>query len=265
MNFPDQDCWIDQINTAWKALEVGFDIEATPQGSTHVHLSPVPGSWNLEQVKGIAKAAVYYERCIDALVPGHRRINNWCKSNRWNHRFNELSIAEIFQEIERQLQTEEVAACMCWCSKTSPTGLGLDATGDLKHYTFRWNLTSLISSKGTIEFRQPPPSTSAENSIDWIMFAVSFARWALQHGGTLDPSKPGRLDDLYQHVSRGAQLSQVRDSSFLQRLFQGVEPLQDGELHDLKGITPDEVEQLRMKAEERNIALEKYKKLFGYK
>lgn len=266
MVFTQQSLWVNQIRTVWSTLEKGFEVRTTTQCSTHVHVSPAQGTWTLAQVKGVAMAAVYFERSIDALVPGYRRINHWCKSNRWNHCFQRLSMAQIFQEIQKQTTIEKVAERVCLCAKDSPTGRGINAKGDFKHYTFRWNMASLASSKGTIEFRLPPPSANADQAISWIMFVVSFVRWAAQHAASkLDPSKPAELNDLLQFVVEGAQLSHVKDLSPVRNLFSGVSALPEGPLQDLKAIAPGDLEKLKAKAKERDITMEKYKKLFGYK
>jgi hypothetical protein len=98
------------------------------------------------------------------------------------------------------------------------------------------------------------------------MFAVSFVRWAAQHAATrLDSSKPGKLDDLLQFVVEGARLSHISDSSPVRNLFNGVSALPESPRQDLKAITPGDLEKLKLKAKERDITLEKYKKLFGYK
>ena len=265
MKFTQQSHWMGQFRATWGALQRGFDVQGTPQCSTHIHLSPIEGTWTLSQVKGVAKAAVYFERCIDAIVPGTRRTNNWCKSNRWNHRFNKMTMVQVFQDIDKQTTVDQIAGKMCWCSKDSPTGAALKAKEDFKHYTFRWNMASLTGAKGTIEFRQPPPSLNAEISIAWVLFAVSFARWGSQHAGDLDPTKSGRLSDLHRSVMKGAQLCAVQDTSPLALLFEKVQPLPNGPLTDIKGLSLDEIKELNRKAKEKDITLEKYKKLFGYK
>jgi hypothetical protein len=59
-------------------------------------------------------------------------------------------MTQTFQEIKKQPTIEKVAERMCLCAKDSPTGKAIKAKGDFKHYTFRWNMASLSSSKGTI-------------------------------------------------------------------------------------------------------------------
>lgn len=235
--FSRQSHWLSQIRTVWSTVETGFDVQATTQCSTHVHVSPATGPWTLGQVQHVAMAAVYFERCIDAMVPETRRLNDWCKSNRWNDRFKTLSMAQIFHDIQAQPTAKKVAEHMCWCSKGSETGVTAGARTDFQHYTFRWNLASLSSIKGTVEFRLPPPSANAGQAIGWIIFTVSLVHWATQHAGELDPSKPGQLDDLRRSVTQGAELSGMQDLAPVLCLFDGVQPLPEGPMPDLEDLS----------------------------
>ena len=174
-------------------------------------------------------------------------------------------MSAIFDLIDAQTTIQDLAARLCWCAKDSPTGRSVGAKKDFKHYTFRWNLANLEKAKGTIEFRQPPGSTNPTKSIAWIMFAVCFARSASQNSTRLNPSIAGQLDQLQRFVVGGAEICGIQDVEPLVTLFRGAQPLQVGPLHDLKDISKDEVEKLSLKARERDISLEKYKMLFGYK
>jgi hypothetical protein len=248
-------------------LEREFEVHATKECSTHVHLSPANGRpWSLDESKGIAKAAIFFERCIDALMPGHRRINPYCMSNRWNARYNQLSIPRIFSDIAQAESDESLVDALCCCSKDSMHAQLTLHEEDFVHPHFRWNFTSLMDRKRTIEFRQPPASKDASKTITWVLFATSFAQWASERANTaLDPTQTAEIADLYKYVRAGAQLSGVGDVrlGLFQELFRGVKRLPVPR-HDLKSITEDENNKLKMEARKRGIQLESYKELFAY-
>lgn len=123
-----------------------------------------------------------------------------------------------------------------------------------------------MDRKGTIEFRQPPASTTASETITWVLFAVSFAQWASERAITLDPTQTAEIADLYKYVRAGAQLSGVTGDvmlGLLQDLFQGVKPL-PVPCHDLKGMTEGEKTGIKLEAQKKRMPLERYKELFAY-
>lgn len=251
----------------WRILEREFEVRATKECSTHVHTSPGSGRpWSLNESKGIAKAAIFFERCVDALMPGPRRINPYCMSNRWNPRYNQLPIPRIFSDISQAESQESLGEALCWCSKDSIHAQHTMHDDDFVHPHFRWNFTPLMDRKGTIEFRQPPASTTASETITWVLFAVSFAQWASERAITLDPTQTAEIADLYKYVRAGAQLSGVTGDvmlGLLQDLFQGVKPL-PVPCHDLKGMTEGEKTGIKLEAQKKRMPLERYKELFAY-
>ena len=73
-----------------------------------------------------------------------------------------------------------------------------------------WNFQSLRSQCGTIEFRRPPQSTSAAESIHWICLSLTFVIWAL----TADFDVQSSLEDCtifeetIRHVAEDVQIDQ---------------------------------------------------------
>jgi len=47
---------------------------------------------------------------------------------------------------------------------------------------YAWNFINLCWGKGTIEFRKPPASTSAEEALCWAELAMSFIQAAVRYG-----------------------------------------------------------------------------------
>jgi hypothetical protein len=60
--------------------DVAIYIDAN-QCSTQVHISPAKKDWTLDQLKAIAKAIIYFERCVDALMPKERVDKTYYCSN----------------------------------------------------------------------------------------------------------------------------------------------------------------------------------------
>jgi hypothetical protein len=255
------------VQKLWRVLESLFEVHATDECSTHVHLSPANGPWSLNEAKGVAKAAIFFERCIDALMLGHRRINPYCMSNRWNPEYSQASVPLIFNDISQAESAENLGDHMCLCSKDSIHAQQTLHEEDFVHPHFRWNFTTLTERTRTIEFRQPPASKNANDTITWILFAVSFAQWASERGNTaLDPTQTDGIADLYKYVMAGAQLSGVSNATMpglLEKLFQGAKRLPVPR-YDLKSMTEEEHNMMESDARKKKIPLDKYKELFAY-
>ena len=93
--------WEDDLRTIFATIvnpAEGRDIRIKKSNcDTHVHISPADGPWKLAQLQEVAKAAVYYERCIDVVVtrPGLR-------SNKSNH-------ASVHYQTEMKKPSSEAA------------------------------------------------------------------------------------------------------------------------------------------------------------
>ncbi|KAK0733552.1 hypothetical protein B0T26DRAFT_745587 [Lasiosphaeria miniovina] len=217
------------------------------------------------EAKALAKSAVYFERCFDALVPPYRRRSVWAKSNRHNAHMGRLSTTECFESIVAQKSFAQLGACMNWCAADSATGAALGRTADFAHSGFRWNLASLVSEGdgfGSVEFRQPGASTTASDAIAWVMMVVCFARLSCTYGDSLKPRDPARLASLGEWLLYEADCSGAPHKTLLRNMFDVAQPVKGREAGlDAGAITFDEDQRLRFKEKERNIALEKYRKL----
>jgi hypothetical protein len=173
----------------------------------------------------------------------------------------------IFQDISQVKSNESLAENMCWCSKDSIHAQNTLHEDDFVHPHFRWNFTPLTDRKGTIEFRQPPASQDASETMAWVLFAVCFAQWASERASAfLDPTRTAELAELYKCVMVGARLSGVPDGTLqglLEKLFREAKQLPVAR-YDLKRITEDEDGGIRMEAHKGGMSSEKFKELFGY-
>ena len=64
-------------------------------------------------LKPVAKAAIYFEECIDALMPSDRVTNEACQSNRYNPVLRNLEPGIILITIENALSVSELACIIC--------------------------------------------------------------------------------------------------------------------------------------------------------
>jgi hypothetical protein len=264
--------WQTQLRTVMHTLNAHFELTTTHQCFTHIHIAPASGIWELDQAKGLAKSALYFERCLDALVPPYRRKTVWAKSNRNNRYFVGLPMAKCFDLIDAQATFQGLSARMNWCSAASPTGIALDAKPgvDFQHDAFRWNFVGLNEGGGfgTVEFRQPPGSTSASEAIAWVMLVGCLARLSCGAGGSLNPAEKPQLKSLGEWLVYEAEWCGVPHKSLLKDLVKQAVPvtLPPGELAgmDAEAITIDEDQRLRWKANDRNIVLDKYRRLLKH-
>ncbi|KAF2654201.1 hypothetical protein K491DRAFT_679897 [Lophiostoma macrostomum CBS 122681] len=151
------------ITTIWKAAEKLFTITPHEGCGTHIHVSC--NQWHLTQYKNIAKAIIGCETTIDSGMPEHRNKNmEHCKSNSKHTSLAGKAPATVAAEIDNTSNVEELVALMC-----------PKRDGDYDR-DFKWNFTGLLpgSERHTIEFRQPPVSQSASDSVKWIQVTTGF-------------------------------------------------------------------------------------------
>ncbi|KAK4149302.1 hypothetical protein C8A00DRAFT_38103 [Chaetomidium leptoderma] len=264
--------WQAELRDVLRTLDAHFELTTTHQCFTHIHIAPASGFWELDQAKGLAKSALYFERCLDALVPPYRRKSVWAKSNRNNRYFGGLPMAECFDQIDAQASFEGLGARLNWCSSESPTGVALGAKPgvDFQHDAYRWNFVGLNEGDGfgTIEFRQPPGSTSASEVIAWAMLVGCLARLSCGAGGSLKPDTKPQLKSLGEWLVYEAEWCGIPHKGLLKDLVKQTVPvtLAPGTVEgmDVDAITFDEDQRLRWKANDRNVALEKYRRLLKH-
>ncbi|AEO53715.1 hypothetical protein MYCTH_76393 [Thermothelomyces thermophilus ATCC 42464] len=263
--------WQAALRSVLHTLHAHFEVTTTHQCFTHIHIAPAAGYWTLEQAKALAKSALYFERCLDALVPPYRRTSVWAKSNRNNVYFAGLPMAQCFERIDKQPTFEGLSARMGWCSASSPTGaaLGAEPGADFLHDAFRWDFAGLSAAGaggfGTVAFRQPPGSASAPEAVAWVMLVGCLARLSCGAGGGLDPDEKPQLKSLGEWLLYEAEWSALPHKALLEDLIDRAVPVTPapGKVvgMDADAITIDEDQRLRWKLNDRNLVLEKYMRL----
>ena len=228
--------WFDDYKAISACLRDHFQTFDSPSCGTHIHISPMTEhGWfdDLEGLKRVAQAVVYFERCIDSIMPKDRLKNGFCKSNRYNPFFRDLDLQSVLQSINAAETPVSLAHLMC------PYGNDNSAP---KYY--RWNFISLTREdvyesitnqrKGTLEFRQPPRSLNPDHAKDWSQFAVGFvvgARLCMNHPKGVNPSQPASLATLEKMVKTGIQVSLMDTPGTnpgISHLFSEKEKLDDG-------------------------------------
>jgi hypothetical protein len=241
------------MDAVWWVLSAKFNTSSTPQCSTHVYISPSQGSWTLAQVKRVAKAVLYYERCIDTLLPQDRRQSTWAQSNRYNTILKHQSMATLFAWIDGAEDIPYIALLVCAFSKDSQYGRDVGKTTDFAHNVFRWNFTPLTrGNMGTIEFLQPPGSSNAAATKIWVTFAASFIQGAVLYGDGLVGTQKPTLESFRGFLINGAIQYGVTDYSDLNQLFEGKTQLPQG-AYNLADFSGQDLANLKTKATQSNI------------
>lgn len=266
------EAWQSDLRAVFRTLNSHFELTTTHQCFTHIHITPETGFWQLDQAKGLAKSALYFERCLDALVPPYRRKSVWAKSNRNNRYFAGLSMAECFGQVDAQTTFAGLGMRMNLCSALSPTGAALGAKpgNDFVHDAYRWSFVGLTEGGGygTVEFRQPPGSTSAAEVSAWVMLVGCLARLSCGAGGGLKPDHKPQLKSLGEWLVYEAESCSIPHKTLLKDLLRQAVPVTPapGTMAgmDADAITIDEDQRLRWKANDRKVALEKYRRLLKH-
>ena len=271
--------WIAKISTVMRTLNTHFEVTSSHQCFTHVHIVPVTGYWKLQQVKSLAKSALYFERCLDELVPPYRRRSVWAKSNRNNKYFAHRSMTQCFDKVDRQPSAESVAERMNLCDAASPTGASLRSVRakndenpalDFTHDTYRWNFLNLQEGGGfgTVEYRQAPGSTTSQEVMTWVMLVGCFARLSCQLGDSIKPADLPQTESLGEWLMYEAQWCSLPYDDLLQNLLDQATPtsLAAGKIPgmDADNITIDDDQRLRWKAGEHRYAIDKYHRMITH-
>ena len=162
------------VRGVWDSLRFLCSIVPEQSCSTQVHISP-DIDYTVVQLKAIARAVLYFEPAFNALAAPHRRGNTWCKSFYASHpEFKDtehdpqLAIAKLDGVEEK----DDIIDLM---------------NPDSKGYV--WNFESL-RRYGSLEFRQAPGVTTADETLAWVEFALTFINAALR-------KLPASYQDLY--------------------------------------------------------------------
>ncbi|KAL0475172.1 putative amidoligase enzyme domain-containing protein [Neurospora intermedia] len=275
--FSSFDTWIQHFESFMQVLNRDFETTSTHECSTSIHLAPLNQDhpeWTRSDIRALSKSILYFESCLDAVMPLYRRTSVFAKSNRYNKQMANLTTAECFSHLDSLSKRKYIAAHMVRCDPNSSTGRALGQRADFPHSGYRWNFLNLVhnKSRGTIEFRQPPGSTTPGEAIAWIILTVCFAQVACAKGDSLRPKERPNVETLCDWVYREAVRANVPSEHRrrLRQLFDDAMPIvSDSQKNDLS-IVPaeppitvhDKHGLIWREKGERNVAMEKFDGFF---
>jgi Putative amidoligase enzyme len=204
--FPDSP-WREQVKETWTYLSRCYRITEDNSCGTHIHISMVP-NYSLTELKHIASAVIQFEPAFEALMPDHRRGNAYAVSN-WLH--------SPYLARRNKSRCQSIEAIECANDRVEVLRL---VQGYRNHY-FAWNFWTLFGPKGTIEFRQPPASVSAGDTLGWAELAMNFIQASVQRGSSVRnfASNVGGLRSFLEQV----HVSGVNEPVWLRSIWRGME------------------------------------------
>jgi hypothetical protein len=216
--------WQGDFSAIFEALvkkeEIGMDID-DESCSTQVHVSLATGAWadSLDLVKRVARAAIYFERCIDALVPKKRLNLGQCRSNHASIYYQNLYPSGTLHNVDPSNRPDPSVACAVRAIDAVENISGLVAlmctapvfyfnNGGRVERDFRWNFVPLVEKdpRGTIEFRLAPGSKDAAEAIGWVLFVVGFVQAALANEMAFVDNCEAKAEELEEFVIRGVEI-----------------------------------------------------------
>ncbi|KAF2745042.1 hypothetical protein M011DRAFT_460519 [Sporormia fimetaria CBS 119925] len=181
--------------------------------STNICLAPTGSAWTLEQVKVVAKAILYFEPAIDALISTQGNIDR-CQNIRNNAYGTAHGYKTQLAAIDSAVSFDEIIFYM-------------NSTGPASEYpNFRWDFAGLgRGGNGMITFRQPRGFKDEETTTRfWVMVTACFVRAAftyerdspdgLYEEYVLSDVAPSLGKDSYlrEFVEKGARLLGYREA-----------------------------------------------------
>ncbi|KAG6357495.1 hypothetical protein INS49_013372 [Diaporthe citri] len=229
--------WRAHVQNLFKTMRELYLLESNRSCGFHVHLSPAAGAWSLQELKAICMAVVYFEDAFEAIVPEHRRGNQWIKSNRIdNPELASLPTAKIFERIKACKNAVEIS--------------------DLMHSDryYAWNFTNLYyGGKATIEWRRPPGVTTAEGSLVWAELAIDFLQSARRPSVQFGQYSRD-VEGLRAFVGDGV-VAGMSDERYLKPIFEGksgsLKPLK------LKEMDKDMLQKKAKQDKKKNLMMKK--------
>ncbi|KAK7697093.1 hypothetical protein SLS64_013886 [Diaporthe eres] len=186
--------WAADMELIFSTIRHYFVMAPSPHCSTHVHISATPVSLSPAELAALAKAALYFEPALDQLVPADRRASTayWCQSNRASVALRSLSLPDCLLMVDATLDLPGLVGSMNLFPATSTYGRAHGKKHDfVRGKVYKWDFSRMLprssSSKsssavslaqGTVEFRQPPGSRSAEDAKGWITLVLALVAGA---------------------------------------------------------------------------------------
>lgn len=202
--------WRDDVIATWRYLEKYYMVSSNDDCATHIHISVTP-QYNLDQLKRIASAILYFEPAFEALMPEERRGNEWAQSN-WLEGSclaqHGLSRSKSIEEIERA--PDEGALVRMMQISRDPR--------------YVWNFWNVFTPLRTIDFRQPPGSKTANEALSWTELALNFIQVSIHYGSsTVLETYPANIKGLRWYLAL-VNDPRINEPGRLRRLWAGKDP-----------------------------------------
>ncbi len=222
--------WATDLETIFNTLRSSFTLASSSHCSTHVHVSGTPAPLSSEELAALAKATLYFEPALDALVPSGRRDSAayWCQSNHANPSLKDYALTDCFAILDHSSSsTRAVVESVNLCPASSAYGRAHGKKHDfIRGKVYKWDFTGMLSKAaggtglGTIEFRQPPGSLSSADASGWVTLALAFVTAVTTDGFEIvDPENGATIEELWALLTNGASTLGWDDAELLEDLF----------------------------------------------
>ena len=257
MTFGRDSTWREEVRKVWNTLLQIAEVEINQMCATHVHVSPKETKiWDLDQLKKIAKAVVYFENAFDIISTPSRRAHRFTHTNKsGNIKLSSLTIEECCDKIARCKNALQLINIM-QSSRDKPTPsrefawnfqntalegvrgepiLGTIGVSNTQSSPKRDQGTDIIPSS---EFRRAPGVTKAEHCLIWVELAVSFVQAAVtidiqQAAAQYKPTVQGLKDFMTKTTVPNMNEKKYLDIVFYPHLDLGIEIETDEQLAEI--------------------------------
>ncbi|KAJ0104316.1 hypothetical protein J7T55_009480 [Diaporthe amygdali] len=192
------------------------------------------------ELSALAKAALYFEPALDQLVPADRRASTayWCQSNRASVGLRSMSLQDCLGMVDAAVdlsttslgnesfesgRTQALVGTMNLYPATSTYGRAHGKKHDfVRGKVYKWDFSRMLPrsssskgsnvalSQGTVEFRQPPGSRSAEDAKGWITLVLALVAGATKTTSWAPLGAPGvegaTIGELWALILTGASV-----------------------------------------------------------
>lgn len=218
-----------------------FIMAPSTHCSTHIHISGTPLALSPAELSALARAALYFEPALDQLVPADRRASTayWCQSNRSSVALRSLSLQDCLVMVDDAVdlpatpmsgepadhgRTRALVGSMNLFPATSTYGRAHGKKHDfVRGKVYKWDFSRMLPrpsssksssavtlSQGTVEFRQPPGSRSAEDAKGWITLVLALVAGATKTTTWVAASATGlegaTIGELWALIVTGASM-----------------------------------------------------------
>lgn len=189
----------------WAYLNKHYRILGDDNCSTHINVSLMP-NYNLADLKLIASAIIHFEEAFEALMPDHRRGNEFATSN-W--------LGSPYLSRQGKNRRQSIEAIQAAHNE-------VDLFRLIQGYNtndFCWNFLPVFGSNRSIEFRQPPGSLKSIEVLGWAELVMHFVQASVRFGSSLQlfPANVGGLRSFIEQIHH----ENMNNADWLLRLWAG--------------------------------------------